>query len=470
MGSGCGGGGDGSGAAREEEQRGGGGMRRARVYVRAPHGAGALLIVGGAIVGAAVFAWCRRRRDGGGKNDGGEKHKKEEGLDGGVVEDEQADAQKLRQIYEDLSRDDNIEVGINGSDGKATEELYQIHKDDEIVPYESVSEAADKYDHNSVRECTEFTAEVSPSVEKYCHNSDRECAEITANGMHTKSVTENDKNSSKNGVENEVTDIEGVENSDDSTLILSSPDVAHEEHDNHISAAQDTTSAETTATAECMTHREQFSEVKMTETAEVKPAEEIETTPISETAEETETAQLDETAEVKPAEETENLAMAETVELKLTEETVAMAETVEVKLTEAIAMAESTELKLAEETETTAVAQTTEVKMEEENEFEQEEEKTKEELVEPESSPAYSSMPSLLKRTEKKVNSGWNETGMKLEQDFTNGNLKEHELTKGGAISTMVRRTDSMAILALMFAVTIAITIVMRLYVPSQAT
>lgn len=65
--------------AREEVERGGGGgggggMRKARVCVRAPHGAGALLVVGGAVVGAAVFAWCRRRGEGerkrGAKNHG----------------------------------------------------------------------------------------------------------------------------------------------------------------------------------------------------------------------------------------------------------------------------------------------------------------------------------------------------------------------------------------------------------------
>uniref|UniRef100_J3NE18 Uncharacterized protein n=2 Tax=Oryza brachyantha TaxID=4533 RepID=J3NE18_ORYBR len=131
-------------------------------------------------------------------------------------------------------------------------------------------------------------------------------------------------------------------------------------------------------------------------------------------------------------------------------------------------MAEAAKVKLAEE-------------VMKENEFEQKEEKAKQEPTEPVSSLAYSSVPSsvpsLLKQTVNKrmVNPGWNETGMKLEQDSPYGELKDHELTKGGAamggaISTMVRRTDSMAILALMFAVTIGITIVMRLYVPLQAT
>lgn len=54
--------------AREEVERGGGGgggggMRKARVCVRAPHGAGALLVVGGAVVGAAVSRGARRGED-----------------------------------------------------------------------------------------------------------------------------------------------------------------------------------------------------------------------------------------------------------------------------------------------------------------------------------------------------------------------------------------------------------------------
>ncbi|KAF0889307.1 hypothetical protein E2562_022857 [Oryza meyeriana var. granulata] len=470
---GSGGGGGGSSAAgrrgggdlraarevREEEgergRGGGGGMRKARVCVRAPHGAGALLVVGGMIVGAAVFAWCRHCRRDGGEGKGAKKHAKEEALDGGVVEDEQGDTQKLHQIYENLSRD-NVEVGVNGSDGKATHELYQIQKDDEIVPSELVSEAVEKYDHNAVRDCAEITTDgmVAEAVEKSDHNSDRDFVEITAQGMGTESVTEDDDNSSKNGIENEiiVNDTKGAEDSDESTVSLSSPDIAHEEHDNHNCVAQDTMSTETVPITESATHQEQFSEdVKLAETAEVKLAEETETTPMAVTAqvkpaEETETTPKK--AEVTPAEETETAPMAETADMEPAEET------------ETIPMVETAEVKLAEE------------KVMKENEFEQNEEKAKEEPVELVSSLAYSSVPSLLKRTVKKraVNPGWNETGMKLEQDCTNGELKEHELTKGGAILTMVRRTDSMAILALMFAVTIAITIVMRLYVPLQAT
>lgn len=461
--------------AREEVERGGGGgggggMRKARVCVRAPHGAGALLVVGGAVVGAAVFAWCRRRGEGerkrGAKNHGEHPAKEEEGLDGGVVEGEQGDAQRLHQIYQNLSRE-NVVVGVNGSDGKATDELYQIQKDDEVVPNgdkivlsELVSEAVEKYDHNSVKDCAGIAADV----------------------MDTENVTEDDDNSVKNSVENEITDTEGEENSVDSTLSLSSPDITLEEHENHNCVVQDTASREITLSTGSVMHQEQFSEeAKNEETAEVKLAQETVTTPMVEAEvkleEETETipiaetSTMAETVQVKPAKETEITSMADTAELKLAEET------------ETASMAETAEVKLAEETETIPMAETAEVKLAEEkamkkNEFEQEEENSKEESVKPYNSLAYSSVPSLLKRTVKKgqVNPRWNETGMKLEQDCTNGELNEHELTKGGAaamggaVLTMARRPDSMAILALIVAVTIAITIVVRLYVPLQAT
>ncbi|KAL5223694.1 hypothetical protein ABZP36_010333 [Zizania latifolia] len=413
---GGGGGGVGSGvlgAAREEKERGGGGaMGRARVRarVRAPHGAGALLIVGGAIIGAAVFHWFRRHRDGGegegAKNHGVQHAKEEEEVsDGGVVEDEQGEAQMLHQIYENLSKD-KIEVRVDGTDGKATEELHQIQKDDEIVPAELVSEPVEKYDHNSDRDCAKIAADamVTESVtedDKYDHNSETDCAETTADGMVTESVTEDDDNSSKNCIEedeensrentvkneNIVNDTEGAQNSDESTLSLSSPDITIEEHDNHNGAAQDAEPTEAIPMTENVTtHQEQFSE-------------EVNLDTVAETA------------------EVEGTVM-------------------------------------------------------EKNEFEQEEEKAKGELVELVSLPAYSSVPSLIKRTEKKslVNPGWNERGMKLEQDFTDGVLKEHELTKGGAVLTMDRSTSYVAILALMFAVAIGITIFIRLSVPLQAT
>uniref|UniRef100_J3NE17 Uncharacterized protein n=1 Tax=Oryza brachyantha TaxID=4533 RepID=J3NE17_ORYBR len=287
---------------------------------------------------AAIFVWREKEE--------------EEALDDGVVEDEQGDTQKLHRIYENLNRD-NI-MAVNGSvtsDGKATEQLYQIHKVDEINSSEllskrmsfdllyfgfQVSEAVENYDHNSVSQCAEITADgmVSEHVEKYDHNSDMDCAEITTPGMGTTSVTENDDNSSKNITENKIIvhDCKGAVNSDERTVSLSNLGIAHEEHDNHNCVAQDTTSTESAA------NQEQFSEeMKMAEMAE-----ERETTPMAETVE----VKLEEESvitpmvetEVNPAEESVATPMPETAEES---ETTPMAETAEESDTTPMAETES---------------------------------------------------------------------------------------------------------------------------------
>lgn len=108
-----------------------------------------------------------------------------------------------------------------------------------------------------------------------------------------------------------------------------------------------------------------------------------------------------------------------------------------------------------------------------ESELEQDEKKALAGLVELVSSPA---VPSLVKPIEKKEPefATPNETGMKV--DYTNGELTEHGLiSKGGAmpvegdIATMDRRSPALAILALMFALTMGITIIVRLYAPPRA-
>ncbi|KAF7007808.1 hypothetical protein CFC21_022706 [Triticum aestivum] len=84
------------------------------------------------------------------------------------------------------------------------------------------------------------------------------------------------------------------------------------------------------------------------------------------------------------------------------------------------------------------------------------------ERVAPINSPACPSLPALFKPAEKKrpANTGWNETGMKLGQD---GGSKK-AAAKGVAVVTMDRRAASMAILAIIFAVTIGVNVVVRLY------
>lgn len=99
-------------------------------------------------------------------------------------------------------------------------------------------------------------------------------------------------------------------------------------------------------------------------------------------------------------------------------------------------------------------------------------------MAEPDGLAGSPALPSLVKPTEKEEPEvpGRIETGMKIEQDYTNGGLKQRGMitkgraTPGGAVVTMDRRSSSVAILALMFALTIGIAIMVRLYAPPRAT
>lgn len=109
-----------------------------------------------------------------------------------------------------------------------------------------------------------------------------------------------------------------------------------------------------------------------------------------------------------------------------------------------------------------------------ESELEQDEKKALAGLIELVRSPAAAS---LVKPAEKKGPEllGLDETGMKIEQDYTNGELKEHDLiskggVQGGGFATMDRRSPALAVLALIFAMTIGITIIVRLYAPTRST
>jgi hypothetical protein len=48
-----------------------------------------------------------------------------------------------------------------------------------------VTEAVEKYDHGSIKDCAEIAPDgmVNEAVETYNHNSERDCAEITAHVM-----------------------------------------------------------------------------------------------------------------------------------------------------------------------------------------------------------------------------------------------------------------------------------------------
>ncbi|XP_062204554.1 uncharacterized protein LOC133906616 [Phragmites australis] len=397
--------------AAERRGAGAGAAMKFRVSARAPHGVEALLLIGGAaLVGAAVVAWRHARRGkGGAKNQRDRQPVKEEVLDGGVVEDEKggAAAWKLDRPDENLSGE-NTKIGSYGLDGEATAEIRHIHKD-EIVAEELDTKPAEKFDQSSSRKPVEIKThdmDIKPA-EKFDQNSRSNPVEIT---MHeeSKSVEKVDENSSKKDIKNKITrnENEDVVTSDQSNLSITGPGIALHKHSNNSDDAQEAESMENTPTAQLMIHQEQPLNDMMTDT------------------------------------------VTETEEAKLGEGTDSVTETEEAKLGEGTIIDKDV--------------------------YKQEEQKAIAELIGLVGSPALSS---LVKPREKKEPAlqGRNETGMKIEQDCTNGVLKEHDLSKagatpGGAIVTMDRRSVSMAIVALIFAVTIGITIIMHLYAPPRAT
>ncbi|XP_051185221.1 uncharacterized protein [Lolium perenne] len=347
------------GGDREEAARGSGGAMRARVCarVRTPQGVGALLLVGGAIVGAAVYAWRRHCDSKKAKNH--QRGKKEEKVpeDSGVVENEQ---DKVDKSDESLSRE-VAGVEANGLDGEKTEELHEIQaKVDEIVADELDREPVDNFDTNSSRELTDIIDD-------------------TGHG----DVKKADQDSSMSGVDNEVTPnaTEDVENSDESTLTISSPEIPNEEHNRHDDGAdEETASTQITPLTQMTMHQPKISD----------------------------------------------------------------------------------EVKVENMTETVTV----------DNVSKHEEQKPPaQDPVSQVDSPACSSIPSLLKTAQKKrsVNPGQNETGMKLGQDSGNGELSKAGAAQGVAMVTVNRRATSMAILAIIFAVTIGLNLVMRFYSALQA-
>jgi hypothetical protein len=92
--------------------------------------------------------------------------------------------------------------------------------------------------------------------------------------------------------------------------------------------------------------------------------------------------------------------------------------------------------------------------------------------VAPVDSPAYSSLPSLLKTAPKKraLNSGKIETGRKLGQDRGKGELSRGEAAQGVAMVTMNRRATSLVILAIIFVLTIGVNVVVRFYSTLRAS
>ncbi|CAN6338550.1 unnamed protein product [Urochloa humidicola] len=421
---------------------GGGGGMKFRVSARAPHGVGALLLIGGAaVVGAAVLAWRSRSRRG---KKGGESHRESRRpakgavLGGGVVEDGKVRSSscvqgvalvpKLDQPNENLIS--GTEVGSGRVDSKATEESHPIHKDNEIVADELDSKPEEKIDENPVRNPVEVNTDDADKehVEKIDQNSSMNHVETSTHDMcqdnehvekadHAEII---DQNSSTNPVQTLMQEVITV------CLVPRNVEVVDEESKNNIEkeiAQKDNEDVKATDQSKLSISGPRIIFSKNNDENDgIQEAESMENTP---------TAQL-------------MMHQDQLLDDMVTD-----------------IVTETQEEKQGEGT------------IRDESELEQDEKKALAGLIELVSSPAVSS---LVKPAEKKEPEfpGLNETGMKIEQDYTNGELREHDLiskgVQGGAIAIMDRRSPALAILALIFAMTIGITIFVRLYAPSRAT
>lgn len=457
----------GAAAERKGAGAGAGGGMKFRVRARAPHGVGALLLIGGAaVVGAAVLAWRRSRHGNkGGSVDQPDRRlpAKVEGLDGGIVEDGKVQGgslvQKLSQSNEILSVG-NTDIGSGRMDGNASEESHQVHKDDEITADQSESKHEEKIDENSCINPVEVQMHDLESkheekndensgsnpVEVHKHDLDKEHVEevdqksssnhveISAHDMVSGSVEKvEEEDSSKKDMEKEIApkDNKDMEASDGSKLGVNGPGIILSKHNDECGGgAQEAESMENTPTAQLMMHQDQLLDDMVTDTV-------------------TETG-----GAVADTEEDDTVAETEDV-VRDTEDTVT-----------------DTEDTLAE-----TEAEKGERAIADKGELEQDEKKDLVALAELASSPALSSLvkPTVVKKEPEFPRP--NETGMKTEQDYTNGELREHNdlvskvQGEGGVATTMESRSSAlMIILALIFALATGITIVVRLYSPSRAT
>ncbi|XP_008673247.1 uncharacterized protein [Zea mays] len=448
----------GAAAERKGAGAGGGGGMKFRVRARAPHGVGALLLIGGAaVVGAAVLAWRRSRHGNkGGSVDQPDRRlpAKVEGLDGGIVEDGKVQGgslvQKLSQSNEILSVG-NTDIGSGRLDGNASEESHQIHKDGEITADQSESKHDGKIDENSG---------INP-------------AEVQMHDQESKHEEKNDENSGSNPVEVHKHDLdkEHVE------------EVDQKSSSNHVEiSAHDM--CEDNEHVEKIDHVERIDQNSSRDPVKAIMQEMIKVCLVSgsvEKVEEEDSSKKDLEKEIAPK---DNKDMEASDGSKLgvngpetggavadTEEDDTVAETEDV-VTDTEDTVTDTEDALAE-----TEAEKGERAIADKGELEQDEKKDLVALPELASSPALSS---LVKPTVVKKELDFprpNETGMKTEQDYTNGELREHNdlvskvQGEGGVATTMESRSSAlMIILALIFALATGITIVVRLYSPSRAT
>uniref|UniRef100_K3Z639 Uncharacterized protein n=1 Tax=Setaria italica TaxID=4555 RepID=K3Z639_SETIT len=418
----------GAGAASAADRKGGGagGGMKFRVSARAPHGVGALLLIGGAaVVGAAVLAWRRSRR---GKK-GAERQRDRQPAWVDFLQERRGFGWRSCRGWEgEESLRSLMGTVVPGFfPFQATEESHQIHKDNEIVADQLDSKREERTDQNSGRNPVEVNLDDKDKehVQKIDQNSSRNHVDITTHDMcqtneHVEKidhVERIDHDSSRNPVEimPEVITVclvpGNVEKVDeDSSRNNIEKEIAQK--DNKDVKASDESKLSISGPGIIFSKNNDESDG-------IQEAESMENTP---------TAQL-----MMHQEQLLDDMVTDTEEVKQGERTIT-----------------------------------------DESELEQDEKKALAGLIELVSSPAVAS---LVKPAEKKGPEfpGLNETGMKIEQDYTNGELREHDLiskggVQGGAIATMDRRSPALAILALIFAMTIGITIIVRLYAPTRAT
>ncbi|TVU49870.1 hypothetical protein EJB05_01209 [Eragrostis curvula] len=431
--------------------RGGAGMKF-RVSARAPHGVGALLLIGGAVLaGAAVVAWrhARRGKRGGGDEGSRERDRqpaKQESLDGGVVDDGKsgAPAQEIDRPRPDdnpRGEEEKTEIASNGLDnGGVTSEIEEVHEDAEIVAdelFQSSERVEEKIDLDSGTSPTEISMHEdvdSAHVEKIDQNSSSRLSEATTHDTDNEiEVEKGDENSTKDDPENNDNSTKNNTDNDDNST---KNDIQNDEDSvtNHIET-------------------EDLSKDDLKEEMTPNDNEDVEASDQCSLSISRPVIVLDKQPSLHTdcAQEAESMENSPTAQLMMHQEQLLDDMTMDTE-------AETAEAKLGEGT------------VVDKDVCKQEEQKEIAEPVELAGSPALSS---LVKPAEKKQPElpARIETGMKIEQDYTNGGLKNHgRISRGGAITTMDRRSPSMAILALMFVLTVGIAIAVRLYAPPRAT
>uniref|UniRef100_A0A0A9FFC6 Uncharacterized protein n=1 Tax=Arundo donax TaxID=35708 RepID=A0A0A9FFC6_ARUDO len=279
------------------------------------------------------------------------------------------------------------------------------------------NEHVEKFDLNSSTKPAKFTTHDMDNehVEKFDQNSSTKPAEITAHDMDSANMEMGDESSTKNDTENENLSNNDIENVN-SSMNGNKKDIAPNDNKDAVTSDQSTL---------CISSPGITLHKHSDHNDGAQEAESMENTP--------------------------------TAQLMMHQE-----QLLDEMMTDAV--------------RETALAKLAEGKIIDKSEVQLEEKKALVELIELVSSQALSSLVKPIEKKEPEL-PGPNETGMKMEQDrtATNGELKEHDMSKtgampGGVVVTMDRRSVSLAIVALMFALTIGITIIVHLYAPPRAT